>query len=42
VKHHNVNACKESKAIKSREIIRFCFFHIEVIKDFIATRIGKI
>lgn len=35
VKHHNVNACEESKAIKSREVIRFCFFHIEVIKSFL-------
>lgn len=34
VKHHNVNACEESKAIESREVIRFCFFHIEVIKIF--------
>ena len=36
VKHHDVNASEESKAIKSREIIRFCFFHIEVIKSFLS------
>lgn len=29
VKHHDVNACEESKAIKSREIIRF--FHIFIV-----------
>lgn len=42
VKHHDVNACEESKAIKSREIIRFYFFHIEVIKSFLVPHgLGK-
>jgi hypothetical protein len=36
VQHHDVNACEESKAVKSREVIRFCFFHIEVIKSFLS------
>ena len=27
MKHHDVYASQESKAIKRREVIRFCFFH---------------
>lgn len=34
VQHHDVNACEESKAVKSREVVRFCVFHTEVIKIF--------
>ena len=39
VQHHDVNACEESKAVKSRKIIRFCFFHKKL---FIVTLIREI
>ena len=34
VQHYDVNASEESKAIESREVVRFCVFHTEVIKIF--------